>query len=185
MVNIEKALSVTGWMSPLELEWLAEQAQHGIVVEIGSWCGRTTRAMADNKIDGIIYAVDTWEGSEENQEFLKDKPPGFLFNQFCDNLSHHIARDRVVPMRLTSLAAADYFSRMGIKFDFVFIDAAHDYKSVVADILAWRPLVKHGGILSGHDYDWGYPGVVQAVRELISPTPDQAAGGSSIWYLRT
>ena len=87
-------------MSPLELEWLAQQAQHGIVVEIGSWMGRTTRAMADSKIDGVIYAVDTWEGSEENQEFLIDKPKDYLFQQFCDNLSDHIASDLVVPVRL-------------------------------------------------------------------------------------
>jgi predicted O-methyltransferase YrrM len=184
MVNLEKALTVDGWMSESELRWLSEQAQHGVVVEIGSWTGRTTRAMADSKIDGMIYAVDTWEGSEENQDFLKDKPKDYLFQEFCKNLSDHIARERVIPMRVTSLAAADFASRMGIKFDFVFIDAAHDYESVKEDILAWRPLVRRGGVLAGHDYDWGYPGVVHAVRELISQTPQQAAGGSSIWFER-
>jgi hypothetical protein len=83
---------------------------------------------------------------------------------------------------MDSLGAAYHFARMRTEINFVFIDAAHDYDSVKADILAWRPLVAKGGILSGHDYDWGYPGVVHAVRELISQTPNQAAGGSSIWY---
>jgi predicted O-methyltransferase YrrM len=58
-------------------------------------------------------------------------------------------------------------------FDFVFIDAAHDYASVVADIRGWLPKVKHGGILAGHDYVKGvdgertFPGVVQAVEENL------------------
>jgi len=184
MVNLERAEKVTGWMSTPEMEWLAEQAKHGLVVEIGSWMGRTTRAMADNKRDGHIFAVDTWQGSEENQDFLKDKPHDYLFTEFCGNVSDHIASGMIVPMRLPSLSAAKYFLNIGTQFRFVFIDAAHDYESVKADILAWRPLVERGGILAGHDYDWGYPGVVHAVRELISPTPNQAAGGSSIWYTR-
>jgi predicted O-methyltransferase YrrM len=182
MVNLERADKVTGWMSTAEMEWLAEQAKHGLTVEIGSWMGRTTRAMADNKRDGNIFAVDTWQGSEENQDFLKDKPHGYLFTEFCANLSDHIASGMVIPMPLASLAAAKYFATVETKFRFVFIDAAHDYDSVKEDILAWRPLVERGGILAGHDYDWGFPGVVWAVRELISETPEQAAGGSSIWF---
>jgi predicted O-methyltransferase YrrM len=181
MVNLERAEQVTGWMSRPEMEWLAEQAKNGLVVEIGCWMGRTTRAMADNKRSGNIFAVDTWKGSEENQDFLKDKPEDYLFQEFSKNLADHIASDLVTPLRMDSLSAAYHFARLGTKFKFVFIDASHD-ESVRADIIAWRPLVEPGGVLAGHDYDWGYPAVVHAVRELISETPNQAAGGSSIWY---
>lgn len=51
--------------------------------------------------------------------------------------------------------------------DFVYIDALHDYNSVKADIDAWYPKVKVGGILYGHDYNpekWS--GVVRAVKEF-------------------
>lgn len=37
--------------------------------------------------------------------------------------------------------------------DFVFIDADHSYEGIVADIAAWRKIVKPGGILAGHDFD--------------------------------
>ena len=37
-------------------------------------------------------------------------------------------------------------------FDFVFIDANHVYESVKADILAYLPKMKSGGVLAGHDY---------------------------------
>ncbi len=36
--------------------------------------------------------------------------------------------------------------------DVVYLDARHDYISVVEDICAWFPLVTPGGLLSGHDY---------------------------------
>jgi len=182
VINLSKAAEISGWMNSLEMEWLAEQAQYGEVVEIGSWQGRSTRAMADNKVDGRIYAVDTWQGSGETLDLLKDKPENWLFDQFRENLADHIMSGIVIPMPMRSTVAADYALRAGIKFKFVFIDATHEYESLKEDIFAWRPLVEKGGILAGHDYDWGYPGVVHAVREFISPTPLQAAGGSSIWY---
>lgn len=46
-------------------------------------------------------------------------------------------------------------------FDAVFIDADHRYEHVLADIDAWRPLVREGGWITGHDWDW--PSVRQAV----------------------
>jgi predicted O-methyltransferase YrrM len=36
--------------------------------------------------------------------------------------------------------------------DFVFIDANHTYEFVVADIAAWDPKVRKGGIIYGHDF---------------------------------
>lgn len=53
---------------------------------------------------------------------------------------------------------------------FVFIDASHDYEDVHADILAWLPKVKKGGIIGGHDYgkvDDNACGVAQAVDEIF------------------
>ena len=50
--------------------------------------------------------------------------------------------------------------------DFIFIDAAHDYKSVKADIDAWLPKIKPGGIIAGHDLH--AEGVKQAVIESFN-----------------
>jgi hypothetical protein len=35
----------------------------------------------------------------------------------------------------------------------VYIDAEHSYQSVRDDILLWRPKIRKGGILAGHDYN--------------------------------
>src|SRR5262245_4650710 len=62
MINIERALQIPGFMRRPALEWLATQAQtHNVIVELGSYCGRSTRALADNT-PGVVYAIDDWKG---------------------------------------------------------------------------------------------------------------------------
>ena len=37
-------------------------------------------------------------------------------------------------------------------FDFVYLDGAHDYRTVQRELHAYWPLVRPGGVLAGHDY---------------------------------
>ena len=37
-------------------------------------------------------------------------------------------------------------------FDFMYIDARHDYASVLSDLLEWWPKLSPDGIMAGHDY---------------------------------
>ena len=43
-------------------------------------------------------------------------------------------------------------------YDFVYLDARHDYKGVLADLNAFWPLLRRGGIMAGHDYIWATEG---------------------------
>jgi predicted O-methyltransferase YrrM len=52
-------------------------------------------------------------------------------------------------------------------FDFVYIDACHEYEAALADIKAWLPKVKKGGVISGHDYHLEFAGVIKAVQEVF------------------
>ena len=61
--------------------------------------------------------------------------------------------------------------------DFVFIDA--DHHAVAADIEAWRPKLKPGGKLCGHDIDW--PSVKTDVDRLIK---DYEIGPDNCWIER-
>jgi len=48
LIDISRADKIQGWMEIEELRWLAETAKmHSNICEIGSWKGRSTRAMAD------------------------------------------------------------------------------------------------------------------------------------------
>lgn len=65
--------------------------------------------------------------------------------------------------------------------DFVFIDAAHSYHAVKADIEAWKPKVREGGWLGGHDYHDVFPGVKRAVDEAF---PERRLLEGWIWTAR-
>jgi cephalosporin hydroxylase len=55
-------------------------------------------------------------------------------------------------------------------FDLVYIDASHLEENVVADLEAWYPKVRAGGLLCGHD--WGYyEGVEKAVHRFLTNHP--------------
>lgn len=52
--------------------------------------------------------------------------------------------------RMTSVEAAQRIDPESL--DFVYIDARHDYASVLEDLEAWIDKVRPGGIIAGHDY---------------------------------
>jgi predicted O-methyltransferase YrrM len=151
-VNIARAEQIEGWMGHDELIWLATQARtRKVIVEVGSHAGKSTRAFADNT-DGVVYAVDRWDDSS-------------VLMQFYENLGDHIATGKVRPVRMSSAEGAR--ALRSVKPDMVFIDADHEYESIKADILSWRPLLVDDGLLCGHDYSADFPGVIQAVNELL------------------
>lgn len=182
--NIAAALKVPGWMWEYELQWLADQAtKYNKIVEIGSWRGRSTRALADNT-PGTVTAVDGFVGSPfdtpngmwpDMKAQLAGKPEDWVYNEFMQNTGY---LPNVRTFRMLSLDGAEHLKDE--QFDMIFIDAGHDYEHVKQDILAWRPLLASGGCFSGHDYFPGCPGVMQAVDELV---PNFKKGGGSIWYV--
>lgn len=145
-------------MSEPELLWLAGgAAEHTHILEVGSWLGRSTRALADNT-QGVVCAVDTWQGEGIVERELVTAN---LFDQFERNMQGA----RVIPMRMSSLEAAKLCASKQYTFDMIFLDGDHSYESVKADIAAWRPLCN--GLLCGHDYGKAdFPGVTQAVDEI-------------------
>ncbi len=175
-MNIAHALTIPGFMSEVELSWLATRASESqCIAEIGCWQGRSTRALADNT-RGVVFAIDTFQGAPELLYQLANKPPHWLFKTFTMNL---IDRDNVVVIRQTSHNASLLFKYQG--FDMIFLDGDHNYRAVVDDIQLWKPLVVPGGILCGHDiYD--AIGVEQAVVELLPGA--QVVDDTQLWWTR-
>ena len=170
-INIEKALQIEGWTSTEELTWLAEQASiHTRVLEIGSYLGRSTRAIADNT-KGFVYAVDKWDTVD-----LDGVTTPVSFDKFQVNMA---GLHNFYTLRMPSLRASK--GLRFTKFDMIFIDADHTYESVKADVLAWLPFLMPDGLLCGHDYNTECnPGVTKAVDELV---PDKQVI-DTIWYAR-
>lgn len=176
-VEISKALSIGGWMSEKELTWLATMVKNcKNIVEFGSLLGRSTRALADNAINGArIWAVDPWNVemiAEDGQPLHQVNTyvmPAFLFN-----LDDHIKVGRVIPVRMFSQGF-----NLDIPVDMVFLDGDHRYKAVVKDIKKALSLLCEGGLICGHDYEHPtWPGVKQAVDELLKDVQIE----DTIWW---
>jgi len=158
-VNIDEALAIKGWMFPEELIWLAVQAR-GLhrIIEVGSYMGRSARAMLDNS-EAHLWCVDSWDCAYTNDPVIRK---GFL-----ENIQGKKDRVTVLQMR-SDIAAIQLMNLYGpSSFDMVFIDGDHGYAGVKADILGYTPLVRTGGIISGHDYSPVNREVMVAVDELL------------------
>lgn len=146
----------------------------GRAVEVGVYMGRSLSYLGiklreqQKKIE--LTGVDYWDngavGNEpERSRTLELARPfgGDLYRTFLDNLAQ--VGLNLPHIRSHSLDAATRFSDQSL--DFVFIDADHGFEAVSADIRAWLPKVKPGGILAGHDYEPQFPGVIDAVKLLL------------------
>lgn len=96
---------------------------------------------------------------------------------------------RVMIMRMsTTDAAAEVFSAP-VFFDFVFVDADHTYNGTITDMQCWWPLVRSGGLLSGHDFDHpkekrnGSFGVRKAVEEFCRDNQLKFSLSGSCWWI--
>lgn len=148
-----------GWYGhPLEMEKFLKLNDAKIVIELGVWMGRSARHIASVLPDhGILYAVDHWLGSEEHhlEELHVEHYLPTLYEQFLSNTIHANLTHKIIPMRMTTLEAAEVFIKKGIKPDAVYVDAAHDEKSVYEDISAYYPLIKGHGKICGDDWNGG------------------------------
>jgi predicted O-methyltransferase YrrM len=163
-----------GWLWPYQAYLLYAVASHlkGKLVEVGSWKGKSASVfcIATHPTDVKIYCIDTWKGSEEH----KDHDTSNLLNEFKNNLQKFNFLDRVNIQQGPSVEVSKLHQNESC--DLIFIDAAHDYENVKADILAWYPKLKKNGIMIGHDYPdpaaTDFQELKQAVHEEVKDKKD-------------
>jgi MMP 1-O-methyltransferase len=137
----------------------AEYACRGPVLEIGSYCGKSTiyLAAAASAAGQLVVTVDHHRGSEEHQ-------PGWEYHDpaLADPVTGRL--DTLPGLRATLAAAgleehvvvvvgrsADLARLWGTPLGLVFIDGGHTEAAAVTDYEGWAPWVAHGGALAIHD----------------------------------
>jgi len=144
-------------------------------VEIGSYHGRSVAYMIVEIINSgkkiKFDAIDLWPigdivRSKQNNKIIQDNEN--LYIKFLQNLWNFL--EYVTPIKMDSAEAVVLYEDKSL--DFVFIDAGHEYKSVMRDLVAWYPKVKINGVFAGHDYDYqgqdGEGGVQKAVNDFFN-----------------
>ena len=167
-----------------------ERAKDGdIAVEVGVALGHSAAYLQRKILDSgkkiTVYAVDPWAGTARNgeqQQALGGEPCPGDFSLYCQYMMKFCPEEfeLVRPIRLYSVEAAQLFGNRSL--DMVLIDGCHGYKSVVADIDAWRLKVKVGGILGGDDHEPNYPGVEKACVECFGPAPENYIAQGGFFY---
>lgn len=153
---------VCGFMPEEEGRLLYELAKRaatfGDILEIGSYCGKSTIWLghAVKETGRVVFAVDHHRGSEEHQpgEFfhdpdLTDEHGRFdTLPTFRRNIEAHDLNETVIPIITSAPLLAKHWQQ---PLGMVFIDGGHSLDAALADYRAWAPLVMPGGILAIHD----------------------------------
>lgn len=138
--------------------------------EIGVLRGQTLSALMQCCPDLHMTAVDLWTPQTEQDRVREHGGRSYAEHDMGDyeNLVRAMARHygRITLLKGRSVEVAPLVPDGSL--DFVFIDGDHTLAGVEADIHAWRPKVRPGGALTGHDAGTPvFPGVTQALDKHL------------------
>jgi MMP 1-O-methyltransferase len=159
----QAAEAARGFMPPPEglalYRAAAAYAAAGPVLEIGTYCGKSTiyLACAARQAGQVMITVDHHHGSEENQPGWEYHDPSLVDPRTgrLDTLPHFRATlaglgldDDVIAIVGRSAGVARLW---GAPLGLLFIDGGHTEAAAQADYEGWAPHVARGGALAIHD----------------------------------
>ena len=171
--HILRYAEIPGWLTENEAVTLYDLARglpdtDPVVVEIGSWVGRSSLVLAKGiqaKSNPVLYCIDPFNVDElpSEKEFYMTEacrlgmPP---HEQFVLNMKTNGVYDLAIVLVGYSTDFAPGFAE---KIDLLFVDGGHQYEAVLRDYEDWCPLVEAGGVVAFHDV-------------VMDPTGDEHVG---------
>ena len=147
---------VPGWLSDEEGEALYELARacsgRGVIVEIGSWKGKSTICLGRGSRAGNGVRI-----------FAVDPHADYRHGEFKENIDRAGLADLVTPVKGLSQEVVEDFDE---PIELLFVDGSHEEDDVRHDFDTWVPKVVEGGVVAFHDTTW-HEGVRRVVAEKI------------------
>lgn len=143
------------------------------MVEVGVNNALTSEFLLGRYPDLTFDGVDPWIGAEAIRVEAEGRVARF--------------GPRAQLWRGTSQEVAPQFAPRSL--DLVFIDGDHSLEAVLVDLKLWRPLVRPGGLLAGHDlFNPAFEGVLEALlvhlaAEGTTELPTVHFGPDYVWWL--
>lgn len=149
----------------------APVGRRSLFVEVGVAFGRSlayawSRVVASGKMIDLL-GVDPWIVPDwmapEHRAIVEEHE---CFEQACRDFLYEVGAPWT-RVQLVAAPSVDGAKALAGPADFVFIDADHTHDSLLADLRAWWPLVRVGGVIAGHDHTPNFPGIESACREFF------------------
>jgi predicted O-methyltransferase YrrM len=156
--QIATAIEAPGWFHHgAKILELVEQYRPVVCVELGTFQGASAIPVARSihRWQGVLTCIDTW-----SEDIFHAGPPSPWILVTCARNAAAAGVNNIRYMPTTTLEAAKSWTE---PIDYLYVDADHSYKAVLADLQAWAPHVKPGGLILGDDYgNASFPGVKAA-----------------------
>lgn len=145
---------------PSRVDFLRQMPKDSICAELGVSNGGFSQVVLNVAKPKKLHLIDCWDQPWNNGPTKYEK----VSQRYCD-------REDVEIHRMTTKDAASTFPDQ--YFDWIYIDAGHQYEDILQDLLLYRDKVKDSGFVLGHDFAClsslgkGTTGVMRAVLDVI------------------
>jgi hypothetical protein len=163
--------------APYFYDWVVEQTSNRLGeepvlgIEVGSFLGYSAinfaKKLKEKNINSRLICVDTWLGSPEHFEMLKNNNDNRLgwvngyptmYYKFISNVITHGVQDVIIPLPFPSTIAFKIlnklFNKHNLKADFAYIDGSHEENEVYMDLYCYYQLLSSQSFLCGDDWAW-------------------------------
>jgi predicted O-methyltransferase YrrM len=169
---LAKMRGIEGWLEDDEADLLAaaaaraltEQTEAQALVEVGSYCGKSTVVLA-SVIQALrptakVHAVDLHDGRVGTADKIVQVAPSLAKLQRNLDVAGLSPYVEIVRSRPQDVPWSGPIALL-------LIDGLHDYSSVSADFRHFERWVEEGAFVAFHDYADYFPGVMRFVGELV------------------
>lgn len=129
-----------------DLAQLFAQLEFTRGVEIGTEYGIYAETLCKANPSLKLHCVDPYLAYKDYRDHVSQPKLDSMYEETKRKLRDY----NTVMIRMTSVKAAAEFPND--YFDFVYLDGNHSLPYVIADLTAWTPKVRRGGIIAGHDF---------------------------------
>lgn len=155
---LDECKFIPTWTEPAALAYCAEIASRSsYMVELGTYIGASALVMLNANPNLHLWCVDIFSAFAFNREVA------------AHFLEYEIKQGRCELITGDSARAADMLQHMRGKLDAVWVDDGHAVEDVQRDIRSFLPLLKTGGVIFGHDFEWPPNNVAQGVITSLPP----------------
>lgn len=176
-VSIKKEKLANAKLLANRIDALKVMSPNMTVAEVGVAYGDFTEKILEIMKPNKFYAIDVFQNMRKGiwgEEVVFDKARKTHLTYFKDRFKAYIDKGILEIRKGISWEQIKIFPDN--YFDWVYLDAAHDYHSVRRDVEVLLKKVKHGGYIQFNDYIFYdhmtkvYYGVIQVVNKLLEDT---------------